>query len=118
MLTKNIGPTRLIPTGKSSKEAPLRNMIEDGTLLSDPHRILRAHDIAERAHAEVLGEPSPPRIEHARVRTDLVAFRVKMVLDGTETPITQLIGCLCELRPITNDLVVALSVAPERTQGL
>ena len=118
VLSDNIGPARLVAARESGKEASLQNVIEDRTLLGYPHRVLGAHHIAQRAHAQVFRQPGPPGVQHARVGANLVAFRVEMVFDGTKAPVAQLIGSLGQLRPVADDLLVALAVAPDRTQGL
>src|SRR3954447_19233726 len=118
VLAEHVGPPCLVAAREADEAAPAREVVEDGRLLGDADRVLRAHRVAELADAHVLRHRRPVGVQRAGARADLVALGVEVVLDGRDAPEAELVGRLDEVRHAVDDVVVALDVAAQRPHPL
>src|ERR1700677_1552766 len=116
MLADHIGPARLVAAREADEEPSVREMVEGRGFLGDPQRVLRAHHVAHLADANLLGDCGPVSIQHAGIRTDLVALGPEVVFDGGCAPQAHLVGGFDDVVPSEQSFVVDLTIAADRAQ--
>ncbi len=118
LLAQHVDPAILVAAGEAGIDAALGQMVEHRQLLGGAHRIPRRQHEPERRELDALGARGEVGIEQQRRHRRLVALGMEMMLGGGHHVEAGIVGEHGELADLVEHLLVALVVAPDRTQAL
>ena len=106
LLRHDVHPASLVAASEARHRAPAAHVVEHRDVLGDPQRVVRRQHDAELPHADPLGLHSEVQVEHDRVRRDLEALDVEVVLGKGNGVIAELVGELRLLRELPQHLLI------------
>ena len=112
-LSEHADPTPLVPTGQADEEPALEHVVDHRAALGEPDRVVRGE------HEPELPVPQPPRaateveVVEPRVRRELKALGVEVVLGVREPPVAEVVQRHREPLEARQHLLIGLVVAPQ-----
>ena len=112
LLRQRIHPAPLIPARETRQCPPARHMVEHRDILRHPNRVMRRQHHAQLPHPNPLRLHRQIQVEHDRIRRELEALDMEMVLGETDRVVTERVARLGELAQIREHLLVQLGPQP------
>ena len=112
LLRQRIHPAPLVPARETRQRPSARHMVEHRDILRHPNRVMRRQHHAQLPHSNPLGLHRQIQVEHDRIRRELEALDMEVVLGETDRVITERVARLGELTQIREHLLVQLGPQP------
>ena len=112
LLGQRVHPAALVAARKAGQRPAAGHVIEHGDVLGHADRILRRQHQPKLAHADPLGLHRQVEVEHDRIRRDLEALNMEMVLGEPDRVVPQRVPGLRKRREVLEHVLIQLRTIP------